>query len=86
MLGSLNRPSNDQASEVFHKVSVEIKNIVKVVTETLALQDIQERLGFNHRTAKKSIVSQGSQYDVGMMSERCQYDVGTNLVMIELIF
>ncbi len=43
------RPSTDQASEVINEVSVEIKNMVKVVTETLALQDIQERLGLKHR-------------------------------------
>lgn len=46
---SLKLPYTDQALEVFHKVSVEIKNIVKIVTETLALQDIQERLGLKHR-------------------------------------
>jgi ATP-dependent DNA helicase RecG len=43
------RPSTDQASEVINEVSVEIKNMVKVVTETLTLQDIQERLGLKHR-------------------------------------
>jgi predicted HTH transcriptional regulator len=43
------RPSTDQASEELNEVSLEIKNLVKVVTETLALQDIQERLGLKHR-------------------------------------
>lgn len=43
------RPSTAQASEVINEVSIEIKNMVKVVTQTLALQDIQERLGLKHR-------------------------------------
>lgn len=46
---SLKLPYTDQASEVINEVSIEIKNIVKIVTETLALQDIQERLGLKHR-------------------------------------
>ena len=43
------QPSTNQASEAIHEIRVEIKNIVKVVTETLTLQDIQERLGLKHR-------------------------------------
>ena len=43
------RPSTAQASVVINEASVEIKNMVKVLNETLALQDIQERLGLKHR-------------------------------------
>ena len=43
------RPSTVQASESLNEISLEIKNMVKVVNETLSLQLIQERLGLKHK-------------------------------------